>query len=80
MAKVIKEIQVCADCLMVIANGDWSDIAPEDKSLITAGLKALGGWPHVGNEVNDLGFSWKSCQCCNRGLGGHRYHVVVLGE
>lgn len=80
MAHVIDEIQVCGDCLIVIANNDWTGIRDEDVSRIKRGIKNLNGHAYVGDSEKDRGFSWRGCECCNNGLGGERYHVVILGD
>jgi hypothetical protein len=81
MAQVIDEIQVCQDCLMVIANNDWTGIEDRDVNRVKAGIKALAakGYACVGDSDKDAGFRWRHCDCCN-GLPGHHYHVIILGE
>jgi hypothetical protein len=81
MARVIDELQVCGDCLMIIANDDETGIESEaDIKRIRNAINARSGYLYLGNEEKNGGFSWRSCECCNNGLGGERYHVVELGD
>lgn len=73
--RVKEELAVCQDCLMVIANGDYSGIAEEDLARVTKATDALGRYACA--DGDDLGFSWRPCECCE-GLAGDRYKVVIL--
>lgn len=79
MAKVIDEIMVCQDCLMVIANNDWTGIDDSDIKRVKAGIEAIEGYACPGDSEKDEDFSWRGCDCCN-GLAGSRHHIVILGD
>lgn len=78
------EFMVCVDCLMVVANGDYSGLAinPETEDQrtaeINAGLESAGGYVAVGSQEKDLEFSSRGCDCCGCGLAGSLHHCVVL--
>lgn len=77
--KVIDEIMVCDDCIMVIANNDWTGIEDRDIRRVKAGIKALPNHTCAGDSDKYESFSWRDCDCCGA-LAGSRYHVVILGE
>jgi hypothetical protein len=81
MAKVIDEILVCSDCLMVIANDDWTGIRLEDINRVKIGIRELAqrGYACVGDSNKDHDFEHSYCDCCGA-LPGSRHHVVILGE
>lgn len=84
MATVLADdLQVCTDCIMMIANGDASGIErEEDVHAVEEGMRRLsaeGGYPCAGDSERDRGFSWWPCHCCRRPLGGDRFHCVLLG-
>lgn len=79
MAHVIEdEILVCDECAVTIANDDYSDIEPEHRARVLAGIACLNqrGYPVIDY---DFGFSWKPCQCCGS-LAGYRHSVALLGD
>ena len=85
MAKIIDdEFMVCSDCLMVIANGDYSGLAmnpsTEDQRAkeIRDGLDSVQGHVVCGDSDKDNQFSTSDCDCCKTGLAGSRHHCVVL--
>lgn len=87
MIKVIADnFMVCADCLSVIVNGDassldysYSEEEAETRLLeIELGMANAGGNICLGDDDKDDEFSSRSCDCCNDGLAGPRYHCVVL--
>ena len=64
----VLELAVCTDCIQLIANGELPpDSTDEIDQAIIEGTKGtfFGG--------DDLGFSYKPCDCCKRKLGGDRY-------
>lgn len=80
--KVIDDtIYCCTDCLMLIANGDASGMDDATEACCRAGIASFQGHL-VSNDHDDkqLGFSWKSCEVCNSGLGGTRYRLALLGK
>lgn len=86
MVKIIDdEYMVCVDCLMVIANGDYSGLAlhpAEDQRIeaINRGLDNAGGYVTVGDSEHDEEFSHRGCDNCNSGLAGSLHHCVILGD
>ena len=86
MIKIVdEEYMVCVDCLMVIANGDYSGLAlhpDEDRRIeaINRGLDRAGGFVVCGDEEKDEEFSNRGCDNCRSGLAGSLHHCVVLGE
>jgi hypothetical protein len=92
MATVIDDnLMVCVDCLMVIANGDYTGLdyhttpnSPDHGTMrareIDDGLDSIKGYVCAGDSENDNEFSWYPCHCCGSKLGGSRHHCVVLGD
>jgi len=89
MAKLVDEIMVCSDCLMVIANGDYTGLdlenTPDDPDAgsrrareIDEGIESFKGYLCAGDSDKDHEFSWSRCECCGSKLGGSRHHVVIL--
>ena len=83
------EFFVCSDCIMMIANGDSSqldlyykpDEADRRREDIFAGLRRMadgGGYICVGDSERDIEFSTRDCDCCGSNLHGSRCHCVVL--
>lgn len=78
------EFMVCVDCLMVIANGDYSGLAidpsTEDQRTkeINDGLDSVEGYVACGDSDKDYDFSSRPCGCCGSHLAGSRHHCVVL--
>lgn len=68
-------IEICVDCAVAAANGDFSGMGVERASVVSAALAACGGVVVVGD---DAGFSWSSCDVCRSGLGGDRFAAVLL--
>lgn len=79
------DIQVCSDCLMMIANGTTGDYdgAPDDAEH-DAAMDALwpdaDGWDITPNCSEDCegGFSWSPCEGCGSPLGGDRHPAVAM--
>ena len=84
---VLDTIQVCDDCLAVIANGDYTgldyyyspDKAEERQEQIDAGIASFAP-AHLSAGEDETEFSTRQCECCGFGLAGRRYEVFVLGE
>ena len=80
------EFMVCVDCLMVIANSDYSGLAidPETEDQrtkdINDGFESIDGHICCGDSERDQEFSWSDCDCCGSSLGGSRHHCVILGD
>lgn len=69
-----RTLSVCEDCFLS-ASGSNMEHLDGETSHIDAALNALGPHVHTGD---DLGFSWRSCQCCRSTDGGERYELVIL--
>ncbi len=75
MTKEITDIQVCADCILYIANGDLPEDdnsngwRPEQFETKWKGYQVCAGYSDQDNE-----FSWSSCDGCGSVLGGSRHH------
>lgn len=86
MAEIVSDsVYVCADCIMVIANGDYSGLDVDDNAddraaEIDAGLDKLTESGHVaaGDGEQDREFSSRPCDCCGTHLAGSRHHCVIL--
>lgn len=87
MAEVIDDnFMVCTDCLMVIANADYSGLdyyyseeeAAQRKEAIDDGIAHTKGHICVGDSEKDNDFSSSWCDCCHTPLAGPRHHCVVL--
>lgn len=78
------EFMVCSDCLMVIANGDYSGLAidpsTEDQRTkeINDGLDSIEGYVDCGDSDKDREFSSRPCDCCGSQLAGSRHHCLVF--
>ncbi len=82
MSPTHDDLQVCSDCLMMIANGDSSGMDAVTLHEVERGMARLcedGGHLVVGDSDLDQGFSWRRCDCCDRHLGGDRFHCVLIG-
>ena len=70
-------LAVCQDCLIVIANDDWSGIEEEYIPAIENGLEYLySKYEQVVADGEDLDFSPLKCDCCD-GLPGDRHRFFV---
>jgi len=72
------DIEVCVDCLCMLANGVESEEQVETSKLI----EARWPWPTWQLTINcpevcDGSFSWQPCEACGSNLGGDRHPVVV---
>ena len=89
MAQVIDDdFMVCTDCLMAIANDDYSGLdyhysaaeAGQRMADIKTGMDSAGGYICCGDSDRDEEFSTRDCDCCGCYLAGSRHHCVVLGD
>lgn len=79
MADIKYEGHCCVDCLMVMANDDWTGI--EDASRVEEvreGFARLEGHAYATDDYDE--FSWSSCDVCGTRLGGARQSFVVIGS
>ena len=85
--EVIKGGLLCEDCVLAIANDDFSGLDyayddPEDSAArqeeIMDGITAIhraGMVPVVGEDV---GFSCSGCDCCGSGDAGNRHELQLI--
>lgn len=87
MIKVVdSNFMVCADCIQVIANGDYSSLdchydfteSEQRKKEIKDGLSATDGEVVVGEPESDKEFTSMACDCCASHLAGTRHHCIVI--
>lgn len=87
MCEVLDEnFMVCSDCLMAVANDDFSGLdyhlseveATERMAHIQSSIAEIDGYVTVGNSENDESFSQSKCECCDTTLHGSRHHCVIL--
>lgn len=76
----IHTIQVCTDCLMVIANNDFSGV--EDHVRIAEVVAGICDWADEGyilvpGDDSDA-FSRQRCECCKTPMAGERHDVTAL--
>lgn len=74
-----QEIEVCADCIYVSANGapDYEGYADSGHSERYAeGLKTWGDEPNT--DKDECSFSWHACDFCGDKLGGNRYTASLM--
>lgn len=71
------DFEVCADCLMIIANNDPTGIDDEREAdrIIAAVERFTANRP--ANPIGECGFSHQRCECCNA-LPGDRYLVWTM--
>jgi hypothetical protein len=65
----------CDDCVMAIANDDYSGMSDVKASLTREGIARIGRHIVVGEEY---GFSWRGCDVCGVNLGGNKHIVGYL--
>jgi Holliday junction resolvase-like predicted endonuclease len=61
----------CIDCVMAIANDDYTGMEDAREAEVRAGLEQAG-YLIVGDEV---GFTWGRCDVCGSG-GGDKHEVL----
>lgn len=64
----------CDDCVIAIANDDYSGMDDKQEKATKDGIDRLGKWLIVGEEY---GFSWRRCDVCD-GLAGNRHEISYL--
>jgi hypothetical protein len=79
MIEGVDVLRVCSDCVVAIANDDFTGMDDTTERRVRAGIRCIalrtGGQLVAGGEA--LGFSWRECECCGA-LAGERYSVAVL--
>ena len=83
------EYMVCTDCIMAIANDDYSglnyyldsqDSIEKRIAEIQNGMRAAGGTICPGDLDRNEEFSTRACDCCGCTLAALRHHCVVLSN
>jgi hypothetical protein len=72
MPVTFADLSVCADCLIAIANGDYSGMTEERAREVKAGIAARS---HLVSGTAELGFSWTPCDVCHSTLHGDRHEA-----
>jgi hypothetical protein len=67
----------CGDCLIAIANDDYSGMSDEQEARTKAGIKRIGHYLVPGEEI---GFTHSGCAVCLDGLAGTKHQVGYLIE
>jgi len=79
--KTMMKIEICTDCLSLLANGevfdgDGEDIADEHfAKMVAVWGESAASFPTLGGE--DQGFSWQWCDGCDSRLGGDRFDAYI---
>ena len=70
--------ECCTDCALIIVNDDDSGIndPATHRAAMARGYERLGCIAYYVGD--DVGFSYRSCDVCDSGLGGDRFEL--LGE
>jgi hypothetical protein len=67
----------CSDCVIAIANDDYSGMSDIQAELTRDGIDRIGRYLIVQEEY---GFSWRGCDVCGVQLGGDKHVVGYLQE
>lgn len=77
IAMDIIELQGCADCVMLLANGEYppDNTEEQDRALDAAIGQRWKGYNVVvaGDQTSEESFSCSACDVCGSHLGGSRY-------
>ena len=74
------EYEVCENCLIALANDDYSGMSNEEEEATTHGLVTLSNkYEQVIADGAEYGFSVYPCECCGA-LPGNRFRVLTKGE
>lgn len=74
-------IDVCVDCIMIIANDDSSGMDDDTLAAVREGIAALARAGYnlaPADHVTD--FSTTTCGCCHSSLAGMRMEVALLAR
>ena len=69
------EFAVCGDCLIAMANDDYSGMDSVQESATRTGLDALSTEYDLVADGAEYGFSNSRCECCDT-LPGDRYRLI----
>jgi len=75
-------MEICIDCVIAHANGDFTGMDADREAEVRAGMDRTGHLIIVDDEngVIDQYFSWSRCDGCGTRLGGDRVKAVALSE
>jgi hypothetical protein len=74
------EYSVCGNCLVALANDDYSGMDDDEAKATADGLATLhGNYSQVISDGAEYGFSHYRCECCD-GLAGDRYRVICFDK
>ena len=74
------EYQVCDNCIIALANDDYSGMHGADALAVESGLDELHAqYKQVIPDGAEYGFSHERCECCT-GLAGDRYRVLCFDK
>lgn len=74
------EFAVCEDCLIAIANDDYSGMSEDQEKATREGIEYLTKeYGYLIPDGAEYGFSHRRCECCD-GLPGDRYRVISFGK
>lgn len=74
------EYKVCSDCLIALANDDYSGMDDAQETVTRAGLNELQSmYRSVIPDGAEYGFCNSACECCG-GLPGDRFRVICFDK
>jgi hypothetical protein len=79
VAKILLDLAVCGDCLIAIANDDYSGMDDETEARVRAGIEHLSTKGYITLGGDELGFQHSRCECCGA-LPGDRYTAHVMSD
>ena len=71
-------LDICVDCLMVVANGE--PVSDEHSRSMLRHMEGLEDYSIVITERGEGHFSWSHCDTCNSHLGGTRYEAILMAR
>lgn len=69
------EFEICADCLIALANDDYSGMDDDQENATRDGLAGLSNEYDLIPDGAEYRFANRRCECCNA-LPGDRYRVI----
>lgn len=70
------DYSVCSNCLIAVANADYSGMDDEEEYDVKAGLESLEEHGPAIADGAELGFRWADCECCGA-KAGDRYRLLA---
>jgi hypothetical protein len=74
------EIQVCVDCLLLIANGETTESTTVEEHAAKMDALWSDDWHIVLGSDGESNFSWSSCEGCGSKLGGARETAFAVRD